>query len=426
MSTLSPPRFKLSAFSNGGGNDLTTIKVTRTRTSPCFKHVIYIEYRLKLASYPLAYSNHFKFTNPAFTLHCTGPDSADDTVSISWEKGNDDFDSGSSVLEIGTDDQENTDGDGGNGGDNRGDSFGGGGYGGRDDEEEKEFGPILMFDEVLQEAEAKGVKLPSDMMDAAKSCGIRKLFLLRYLNLQGSIWPLGFLVKHCSMLRNRTLADPSFLFKVGTEVGIDSCCATFAEIKKRGPNFWSEFELYLADLSVGLVIDVAMVGMLAPYARFGRPSASGSLFGRLQHACSALPSSVFEAERPGCKFSVNQRIATFFYKGVLYGSVGFGCGLVGQGIANLVMTARRSIRKSDEDIPVPPLLPTAALWGVFLAVSANIRYQIINGLERLVEASPVAKQLPPVAMAFTVGVRFANNVYSGMQFVDWAKWSGVQ
>jgi hypothetical protein len=26
----------------------------------------------------------------------------------------------------------------------------------------------------------------------------------------------------------------------------------------------------------------------------------------------------------------------------------------------------------------------------------------------------------PVAMAFTVGVRFVNNIYGGMQFVDWA------
>lgn len=66
------------------------------------------------------------------------------------------------------------------------------------------------------------------------------------------------------------------------------------------------------------------------------------------------------------------------------------------------------------------------LAGVFLAVSSNTRYQIINGLERVVEASPIAKQVPPVAMAFTVGVRFANNVYGGMQFVDWARWSGVQ
>lgn len=64
--------------------------------------------------------------------------------------------------------------------------------------------------------------------------------------------------------------------------------------------------------------------------------------------------------------------------------------------------------------------------GVFLAVSSNTRYQIINGLESVVEVSPLAKRVPPVAIAFTVGVRFANNIYGGMQFIDWARWSGVQ
>uniref|UniRef100_A0A1J3CRG7 Protein RETICULATA-RELATED 1, chloroplastic n=1 Tax=Noccaea caerulescens TaxID=107243 RepID=A0A1J3CRG7_NOCCA len=331
------------------------------------------------------------------------------------------------------------DGDGGDDGGNNdrngnGGNGGGGGDGGDDGEdeadkaEEKEFGPILKLDEVMKETERRGIKLPEDMLEAAKSVGIRKLFLLRYLDLQGSVWPLGFLMRTCSMLRNRMLADPSFLFKVGTEVAIDSCCATFAEVQKRGENFWSEFELYAADLLVGLVVDVALVGLLAPYARIGKPSVASStgLFKGLKRSCAALPSSVFEAERPGCKFSVNQRIATFFYKGLLYGSVGFGCGLVGQGIANLIMTAKRSIKKSEEDVPVPPLFESAALWGVFLGLSSNARYQIINGLERVVEGSTAAKRIPVVAMAFTVGVRFANNVYGGMQFVDWAKLSGVQ
>uniref|UniRef100_A0A0E0F595 Uncharacterized protein n=1 Tax=Oryza meridionalis TaxID=40149 RepID=A0A0E0F595_9ORYZ len=39
-------------------------------------------------------------------------------------------------------------------------------------------------------------------------------------------------------------ADPSFLFKFGTKVVIDSCCATFAEVQKRGEDFWAVFELY--------------------------------------------------------------------------------------------------------------------------------------------------------------------------------------
>ncbi|KAK4582025.1 hypothetical protein RGQ29_025262 [Quercus rubra] len=360
------------------------------------------------------------------------------SVSVSKEGGN--SDSGSVVgkdiriLETGFEVKADNDGNGGGdvlGGSGNGSfSSGGGGGGGGDDngddKEEDEFGPILKFEEVMKETEARGVSLPSDMLEAAKSVGIRKLLLLRYLDMQGSGWLLGFAMKSCSMLRNRMLADPSFLFKIGTEIVIDSCCATFAEVQKRGKDFWAEFELYVADLLVGVVVNVALVGMLAPYARIGGPSVSKGFLGRMQHAYGALPSSVFEAERPGCRFTVKQRIGTYFYKGILYGIVGFGCGIIGQGIANLIMTAKRSIKKSEDDIPVPPLLKSAALWGVFLAVSSNTRYQIINGLERLVETSPIAKQVPPVAMAFTVGVRFANNVYGGMQFVDWARWSGVQ
>lgn len=74
------------------------------------------------------------------------------------------------------------------------------------------------------------------------------------------------------------------------QIVIDSCCATFAEVQKRGKDFWAEFELYAADLLVGVVVDIALVGMLAPYARIGRPSRSGGLLGRIQHASAALPS----------------------------------------------------------------------------------------------------------------------------------------
>ncbi|PHT37902.1 hypothetical protein CQW23_21475 [Capsicum baccatum] len=301
----------------------------------------------------------------------------------------------------------------------------GGGDNGGGDEEEEEFGPLLKFEDVMREAEARGAKLPADIIEAAKSVGIRKLLLMRYLDLQGSAW-LGAAMRSSAMLRNRMLADPSFLFKVGTEIVIDTTCATVAEVQKRGKDFWAEFELYAADMLVGVAVNVALVGLLAPYARIGQPCVSQGFVGRFQRAYGALPSSVFEAERPGCRFTLNQRIAAYFYKGILYGFVGFGCGIIGQGIANMIMTAKRSIKKSEDDVPVPPLVKSALLWGVFLGVSSNTRLQIVTGLERLVESSPVGKQFPPVAMAFTVGVRFANNVYAGMQFVDWARWSGVQ
>lgn len=74
------------------------------------------------------------------------------------------------------------------------------------------------------------------------------------------------------------------------QIVIDSGCATFAEIQKRGKDFWAEFELYAADLLVGVVVNVALVGLLAPYARIAQPSLSKGFFGRMQRAYGALPS----------------------------------------------------------------------------------------------------------------------------------------
>lgn len=50
---------------------------------------------------------------------------------------------------------------------------------------------------------------------------------------------------------------------------------------------------------------------------------------------------------------------------------------------------------SESDVPIPPLLQTALVWGLFMGVSSNTRYQIVVGLERLVDTT-IAKQIPQV------------------------------
>ncbi|KAL5991702.1 hypothetical protein ACLOJK_012612 [Asimina triloba] len=243
---------------------------------------------------------------------------------------------------------------GGGGGDGDGDGDEGPEEDGADEEE---FGPLLKLQDVIRETEARRVTLPSDMLEAAKTVGIRKALLLRYFDLQativkrtcslkampvqmltrivafvsldplqyqradsvtrtnlvdpqvqnlflpelylnqikvvrvgGSVWPIGAAIKSCSLLRDRMLADPSFLFKVATEVVIDSCCATIAEVKRRGNDFWAEFELFAADLLVGVVVDIALVGLLAPYVRIGKSSVSKGVLGRMLRVSLSLPS----------------------------------------------------------------------------------------------------------------------------------------
>lgn len=70
----------------------------------------------------------------------------------------------------------------------RGGGGGGGGDDDGDDKEEEEFGPLMKFEEVMKETEARGASLPSDMIEAAKSVGIRKVLLLRYLDLQVKLY----------------------------------------------------------------------------------------------------------------------------------------------------------------------------------------------------------------------------------------------
>ena len=73
------------------------------------------------------------------------------------------------------------------GGGGGGDSGGGGDGGDGHNEGDDEFGPILSFEQVVQEVEKQGVSLsslPADMIEAAKSIGIQKLLLLRYLDMQ--------------------------------------------------------------------------------------------------------------------------------------------------------------------------------------------------------------------------------------------------
>lgn len=79
--------------------------------------------------------------------------------------------------------------DNGGGGDGGNDKFplGGGGDGGEGDDgdgDEDEFGPIMKYGDVLIEAESRGAILPADMLEAAKSTGLRRLILTRYLDLQ--------------------------------------------------------------------------------------------------------------------------------------------------------------------------------------------------------------------------------------------------
>lgn len=357
----------------------------------------------------------------------------------------------------GSGDEGNNGGNGGGGGD------GGGGDGEEDDDKDIADDTFLNLEEA-EKILAQDAKVPEDWQLLAKAGGgLRQGVLLKYLALIKAGGLIGTLVGKSSVLRDRLIVDDRFLFKVLTEVLIDSGCATFAEVKKRGDVFWDEFEFYLSDLVVGIFLDVALVTLLAPTCIAGASTVAkvtgatkglGKYTGMLLKLQKSLPSAVFEKSIKGLRvYTPQQRIIAFLYKGIEYAAVGFACGLVGQSMANTAMIAKRAYSKSKqsggegaasslatsgdlegmegmekltEDLPVPPLFRTACVWALFMGLSSNTRYQIVFGLERLVEGTIIAKKVPMIANLATIAIRFANNIYGGEQFIDMARWAGIQ
>lgn len=118
-------------------------------------------------------------THSVSLLQCVNSQSAASPITNSSGRVEDcNFVQDEQVLDSGID------GGGGSNGYSGGSGGGGGGGGDEGDSEEEEFGRIMRFEEVMKEAESRGVKLPSDMLEAAKTTGIREMFVLRYLELQ--------------------------------------------------------------------------------------------------------------------------------------------------------------------------------------------------------------------------------------------------
>ena len=262
-----------------------------------------------------------------------------------------------------------------------------------DDEGEEE--RFLSLSEAEQLAAAKGVQLPADFAAIAAAEGLRLSVLEAFFALVSGSWLTRTLAQLIPAFRDRLIADRLFLFKVLAEVAIDTGCATVAEVRKRGDEFWSEFEFYLSDLLVGLVLDVVLVSLLAPVAvkGRGRPKQTGWLKRRL----AALPSAVFEASTPARPYSTAARVGCLGVKAVEYGVAGTICGILGQGLANGLMQVKRRCQGGarDGDVELPPVVGTGLVWGLFMGVSSNVRYQIVFGLERLVELT-IAKRVPQV------------------------------
>lgn len=312
---------------------------------------------------------------------------------------------------------------GGNGGDGIGGSGGGGGGGGGggdDDAGEKNKSEAYL---VLAEAGRSLESIPKDIAASIDAGKIPGSIVKRYLELEKSAvfrWLLQF-----GGFKERLLADDLFLTKVGIECGVGIFTKSAAELEKRRENFSKELDFVCADVIMAIIADFMLVWLPAPTVSLRPPVALSA--GVVAKFFSGCPDNAFQVALAGTSYSFLQRIGAIVRNGAKLFAVGTGASLVGTGVTNVLINARKAIDKSyaveAEDLPV---LSTSVAYGVYMSVSSNLRYQVLAGIieQRMLE--PLLHQHKLILSAICFAVRTGNTFLGSLMWVDYARWIGIQ
>ncbi len=164
-----------------------------------------------------------------------------------------------------------------------------------------------------------------------------------------------------------------------------------------------------------LTNDAVLVYFLAPVAGGDRgrkePAAQrcadeegggGERWAHLQHCFQRAPGAPLSA-----------RAACFLRKARLYGAIGAASALVAKALVDVVMLGGAPLAGMGAAGLLEYQLRVALLGAINLGISSNTRYQLVNGVERVVyERAPLA-----AARAFSVVLRLCNNFVGARLFM---------
>ncbi|EEF48918.1 conserved hypothetical protein [Ricinus communis] len=302
----------------------------------------------------------------------------------------------------------NNNGGGGGGGDNDGNA------GDRNREE------VIL---VLAEAKRSIDSLPKDLAAAIQAGRIPGAVVSRFLALENSglfRWLLQF-----GGFKERLLADDLFLAKVGIECGVGIFTKTAAEYNRRRENFFKELEIVFADVVMAIIADFMLVYLPAPTVSL-RPPLAGTAgpIAKFFHNC---PDNAFQVALAGTSYSLLQRLGAIVRNGAKLFAVGTTSSLVGTAVTNALINARKAVDKSSAgEVENVPIVSTSVAYGVYMAVSSNLRYQVLAGVieQRILE--PLLHQHKLMLSAICFAVRTGNTYLGSLLWVDYARLIGIQ
>ncbi|CAD6333932.1 unnamed protein product [Miscanthus lutarioriparius] len=323
--------------------------------------------------------------------------------------------SGSGVTGTGGEDGLPPSGGGGGGGGGDGEGDGDGSYDAAVNRREALF--------VLAQLGRKLESLPADLAAAVDGGRIPGEIVRRFVDLEAS--PVFRWILQFGGFKERLLADDLFLTKVGIECGVGIFTKTAAEYEKRRENFVKELDFVIADVVMAIVADFMLVWLPAPTVSLQPPLAVNS--GAVAKFFYNCPDNAFQVALSGTSYSLLQRVGAILRNGAKLFAVGTSASLVGTGVTNALIKARQAASKDfDGEVENLPILSTSVAYGVYMAVSSNLRYQVLAGVieQRMLE--PLLHQHKLVLSAASFAVRTGNTFLGSLLWIDYARWVGVQ
>jgi len=213
--------------------------------------------------------------------------------------------------------------------------------------------------------------------------------------------PVGFQRE----LVGRLMADPAFVQKMMVDQAVCVGVSLSFEAAQRGDRFMKELDLVAANTLSMSVAHGTLMWMLAPSRSFG---AAYKL--PFQEMLASLPNNVFDKSTKHKQFTLGQRAMSAVAKAAELSAVGALAGTSMSLLGNAAVSVRRTQDPGfTPSVPVPGLATSAAGGGAFMGLHANLRYQVLNGLERYAfERAPIL----PIYLALSTALRTASAVMS--------------
>ncbi|KAF2287392.1 hypothetical protein GH714_039806 [Hevea brasiliensis] len=276
---------------------------------------------------------------------------------------------------------------------------------------------------VLAESKRALETLPKDLAAGIQAGRIPGAVVSRFLELEKSglfRWFLQF-----GGFKERLLADDLFFAKVGIECGVGIFTKTAAEYERRRENFFKELEIVFADVVMAIIADFMLVYLPAPTVSLRPPLASSA--GPIAKFFYSCPDNAFQVALAGTSYSFLQRIGAIVRNGAKLFAVGTTSSLVGTAVTNTLINGRKAVDKSSAgEVENVPILSTSVAYGVYMAVSSNLRYQVLAGVieQRILE--PLLHQHKFMLSAICFAVRTGNTYLGSLLWVDYARLIGIQ